>query len=167
MLIFTAPLVYLDVNEPYFPSDIGSQIPNTQPEFNFTPVAAPKNLDLNDLSSLNALGNCTVQDPDGCLIYLTSKVNVTTDPDWFHGVVPDSSGETNGATSCAVIVVDHGSGLVDAYYFYFYAFNLGLEIFGHVGGNHVGDWEHTMVRFQDGKPQTLWYSVHTVSSMLF
>ena len=24
-----------------------------------------------------------------------------------------------------------------------------------------GDWEHTMVRFQDGKPQAIWYSQHS------
>jgi len=27
-------------------------------------------------------------------------------------------------------------------------------------GDHVGDWEHTMTRFSNGVPQTMWYSQH-------
>lgn len=145
MLTGKAPLVYLDVNEIYFPSDIGQQISNTQVELNFTPVAEPRNTDLSNLSQLNQLGNdCSDDNIDACSLYLTSRDNVTTDPAWLHGVVPDSVGATNGAVSCAVIVTDHGFGLVDAFYFYFYAFNLGLKIpiiQNRVAGNHVGDWE--------------------------
>jgi hypothetical protein len=75
-------------------------------------------------------------------------------------VKPDSSGKTNGAVSCAIIVNDHGSGLVDAFYMYFYAFNYGGTYFGFTIGDHVGDWEHNMIRFQNGNPQAIWYSQH-------
>ncbi|KAF2102081.1 hypothetical protein NA57DRAFT_73518 [Rhizodiscina lignyota] len=165
-----APLVFLDVNELYFPSDIGAQIPNTHLDLNFTPVAEPRNTDLTNLSDLNqAGGNCTTDDFDACPLYLTFNGNITSDPPWLHGVVPDSVGATNGAISCAVVVTDHGDGIVDAYYFYFYAFNLGLviqgagippEFAGRVAGNHLGDWEHTMTRFKNGQPQTIWFSAH-------
>lgn len=72
--------------------------------------------------------------------------------------------ETVGAKSCAIIVYDHGdaNGTVDAFYMYFYAFNLGLNVLGQVLGNHVGDWEHSMMRFQNGTPVSVWLSQHDV-----
>ena len=108
---------------------------------NFTPVAEPPNTDLGNLASLNQAGNCSVDDFDACSLYLTSKSNVSSNPAWFFGPNIDSEGATNGAISCAVIVNDHGQGIVDAFYMYFYAFNLGLLIGDRVAGNHVGDWE--------------------------
>lgn len=97
---------------------------NTYPENDFTRVAPNETLSLSNLSSLNSFGNCTTKDIGGCPIYLTSRDDVSTNPTWLYGVLPDpSSGKTNGATSAAVIVNDHGQGTVDAYYFYFYAFS--------------------------------------------
>lgn len=71
--------------------------------------------------------------------------------------------ETVGVKSCAIIVNDHGDGVVDAFYMYFYAFNLGETVFGQVQGDHVGDWEHSMVRFVNGSPVSVWLSQHSVS----
>jgi hypothetical protein len=89
---------------------------------------------------------------------------VTANPPWLYGVLPDPvTGESVGAKSCAIIVNDHGNGLVDAYYMYFYAFNLGETVLGQVLGDHVGDWEHSMVRFQNGLPISVWLSQHDVS----
>ncbi|KAG8534225.1 uncharacterized protein KY384_001069 [Bacidia gigantensis] len=145
-----APLVWLESNDKYNPSDIGNQLVHTQPEKDFKVVAgAPNPLTLDNLDQLNGL--------DGANVYLTSS----TDPPWLFGVRPEGSGKTVGATSCAVIVNDHGSGLVDAFYMYFYAFDFGGVYFGQQVGNHVGDWEHTMVRFQDAKPQAIWFSQHS------
>lgn len=148
-----APMVYLDSTEPYFPSDIGAQLQHTIPEINFTAVkGAPNPLTLDNVNQLNNLG--------GDNVYLTSKDNIQTNPQWLYGVKPDANGKTNGAVSCAVIVNDHGKGLVDAFYMYFYAYNWGGKYFGFEIGDHVGDWEHNMVRFQDGKPTDVWYSQH-------
>lgn len=108
----------------------------------------PSDLGLQDLASLNTALDC--DSFDNCFTYLTSRETPTVDQPWLHGVLPDSNGKTEGATSAAVIVNDHGSGLVDAFYFYFYAFNLGetvdlagldLNTSSASIGNHVGDWE--------------------------
>lgn len=141
ILIAIAPLVHLDVNDPYFPSDIGAQLQHTVPEDNFTTLKNLPTLTLDNLATINDDANCTVDDFGSCQLYLTSKDNVTTFPAWFNGVTPDSEGATNGAISCAVIVNDHGDDIVDAYYFFFYAFNQGLIVGDRYAGNHVGDWE--------------------------
>ena len=87
---------------------------HTKPEVNFAVVAdAPSPLTLDNLDALNNLG--------GPNVYLTSVDNIATLPAWLNGVAPDSSGKTEGAVSCVVIVNDHGSGNVDAFYMYFYA----------------------------------------------
>jgi len=151
-----APLVWLDESEAYFPSDIYSQVENTTPLVNnYSAIpGAPHPLTLENLDALNAYAN------NGSTIYLTSKVDVTTSPRWLEGVVPTSSGKTENAVSCAIIVNDHGSGLVDAFYMYFYAYNLGNVVLFRELGDHIGDWEHNMIRFQDEEPQTIWYSQH-------
>jgi hypothetical protein len=134
---------------------------NTFPTLNYTSLTnIPSPLLLSDLDLLNTLVNCT---DFNCPVYLTSKDNVTANPPWLYGVLPDATTfETIGAKSCAVIVNDHGNGLVDAFYMYFYAFNLGETVFGQVLGDHVGDWEHSMVRFQNGTPISVWLSQHDV-----
>ncbi|TAQ87001.1 hypothetical protein B7494_g4676 [Chlorociboria aeruginascens] len=150
-----APIVYLHSTENYFPSDIGAQVTNTRPENNYEVISgAPNPLTLDNLDSLNAIG--------GTNVYLTSIDDTTSDPQpaWLKGVIPDSTGKTDGAISCAIIVCDYGNGTVDAYYMYFYAYNWGGKVAGLNFDDHVGDWEHTMTRFTNGVPQTIWYSQH-------
>lgn len=59
-----------------------------------------------------------------------------------------------------LILVEHPENVVHAFWFFFYSFNLGNSVFGVGFGDHVGDWEHSVVRFRDGKPESMFVSEH-------
>lgn len=87
-----------------------------------------------------------------------------TYPHILLGDKPNSFGHIQ--TSPAVLIVrDHGpdSPFLDAYWFFFYGFNLGAFVMG-TGpwGNHLGDWEHCITRFRkaSGTPESIWLSAH-------
>ncbi|KAI1926336.1 hypothetical protein LOZ65_002567 [Ophidiomyces ophidiicola] len=148
-----APLIWIHSEDSYKPSDIGAQIANTIPQVNFQAIPGISlPLTLNDLDALNSKGSTEV--------FLTSKEGIRALPPWFKGVRPNRDGKTEGAISCAIVVTEREAGVLDAFYFYFYAYNRGTTVFGVEFGNHVGDWEHNMIRFKDGKPQGIWYSQH-------
>jgi hypothetical protein len=63
-----------------------------------------------------------------------------------------------------LVVVDKGHGIVDAFWFFFYSFNLGNVVFNVRFGNHVGDWEHTAIRFHNGIPKAVFFSEHNFGS---
>ncbi|KAI1865876.1 uncharacterized protein JN550_008134 [Neoarthrinium moseri] len=71
---------------------------------------------------------------------------------------PDESGYSKAPAT--LVLVDKGSGIVDAFWFFFYAYNLGQTVLGIRFGNHVGDWEHCMVRFESGIPRAMFFSEH-------
>lgn len=75
-----------------------------------------------------------------------------------------SSKAISGGKSSApatLIVVDKGNGIIDAFWFYFYSYNLGNKVGGMHFGNHIGDWEHSLVRFQNGIPRGVFFSEHS------
>jgi hypothetical protein len=149
-----APMVYLHNQDLYLPSDIGAQLTNTEPRVNFTSIQnAPNPLTLDNLAELNNLG--------GKDVYLTSKVRPNERPEYFRGVRPNDQGKTENAVSATIVVNDHGNKTVDAFYFYFYAFDFGGHYLGQDVGDHIGDWEHNMIRFVDGKPSKVWFSQHS------
>ena len=60
--------------------------------------------------------------------------------------------KTGKSTAPAIlVVVPKDNGIVDAFWFFFYSFNQGQKVFNIRFGNHVGDWEHTLIRFKDGQ----------------
>jgi Vacuolar protein sorting-associated protein 62 len=138
------------------PSDIESQVANTIPRIKGVPVAnAPSPLTLDNLDQLNGLG--------GKDIWLTSREGIAANAKWFSGVAPDVNRKTNNATTAAIVTVDKGNGVLDAFYFYFFAYNEGNRVVGIEFGSHVGDWEHNMIRFQNGAPQAVYFSQHASS----
>jgi hypothetical protein len=124
----------LDKHDKYFPSDLATHLKNTHPEVKFKKVKdAPDALTLENLDSLNKMG--------GSDIYLTSNEDVTKMPKFLNANPPDSKTlKTTHAKSCAVILVDKGKGIMDAFYMYFYTFNQGPTLQDHELGDHLGDW---------------------------
>ncbi|KAJ5464287.1 hypothetical protein N7475_007422 [Penicillium sp. IBT 31633x] len=150
-----APLVWLHSEETYMPSDIQQQLDHTKPYVNWTIIEGVQSpLTINNLDTLNSLGNESV--------YLTSAegIEASPEPAWFRGIRPGSQGRTGNGTGSVIIVTDRGNQTVDAFYFYFYAFNRGGRVLGLEFGNHIGDWEHNMIRFVNGTPDAIWYSQH-------
>ncbi|KAL4757436.1 uncharacterized protein BDW70DRAFT_153354 [Aspergillus foveolatus] len=150
-----APLVWLHSEDRYKPSGIAEHLDHVLPKVNYEPIeGAPSPLTLDNLDQLNALGNESV--------YLTSQegIDANPQPGWFYGAEFDENGQASDVSSI-IVVNDHGDGEVDAFYFYFYSYNQGNTVLGMEFGNHVGDWEHNMIRFQDGAPQAIWYSQHS------
>lgn len=74
------------------------------------------------------------------------------------GHKPDASGYS--AAPAVLVLVDKGSGVLDAFWFFFYSYNLGQTVLDMRFGNHVGDWEHCMVRFENGVPRAMFLSEH-------
>ena len=149
-----APLCWLDTNEAYFPSDISTHLTHTHPSVNTTAITdAPSPLTLSNLDALNAYGD------GGVNTYLTSNegIDANPQPTWFFGTKPDISRSAPGS---AIIVVPKDDSVVDALYFFFYSFDLGNFVVDDNYGNHVGDFEHTMIRFTNGTPTAMYFSQH-------
>lgn len=173
-----APLVYLFSGEHFWPCDIAEHLDHVTPNLNYTPILSrTNNLNLTNLDDLNEYDN-------GRFVYLKSDDNVEERPDWLGGQknIPDEPEDSfrahhphgrplqttnqdppQGGRSSApavLITVNKGHGIVDAFWFYFYSYNLGNVVLNIRFGNHVGDWEHSLIRFQHGKPKIVFFSEH-------
>jgi len=148
-----APLSHIYSGEKYYPSDIASFVTHVTPEVSFTPIASSA-----VISSLSAF-------PTNA--YLTSNDQITNNPtiDWITDTenIPNGDGlSTAPATIIAVNKTIEGEDVVDVFYFYFYDYNHGNSVLDIDFGDHVGDWEHTMVRFtSDGEPLNIYLSAHS------
>ncbi|KAJ9609041.1 Vacuolar protein sorting-associated protein 62 [Cladophialophora chaetospira] len=145
-------------NMAFFPSSIADQLVHTHPEDNNgTSIALFAPLTLDNLNTLNSFAD------GGTNVYLTSNEGIQALPAWFEGQRPDSTGSTGAAIASLIITVSKPGNILDAFYFYFYAYNQGNWVLDSPAlefGDHVGDWEHTMLRFVNGVPQGMWFSQH-------
>jgi hypothetical protein len=164
-----APYCWLFSEEEYWPGLMEEHLEHTTPLHNYEPV--PREYRYPDLDNLDKLNEV-----DERRIYLTSNDDPESYPHWLGGQdnIPDgyemagskvrrkpkASGVTNRSRAPVILIVVEKSNYVDAFWFFFYSFNLGNQVLGVRFGNHVGDWEHTMVRFKKGKPTEVFYSEH-------
>ncbi|EEP76078.1 conserved hypothetical protein [Uncinocarpus reesii 1704] len=165
-----SPLVHLYSGEQFWPGDIGEHLTHITPYLNYTPLrAASEHPLLDDLDELNNW-------QQGRYVFLTSDDNVESRPKWLLGrknipaPIDESKvsgyfgrkSKTGGRSSApaVLIVIDKGDGIVDAFWFYFYSYNLGNMVLNVRFGNHVGDWEHSLVRFHHGEPKAIFLSEH-------
>jgi hypothetical protein len=61
-------------------------------------------------------------------IYLTSRDDITSNPSWLDGTDINALGGAD--RTGAIIIVEKGDGVVDVFYFIFWAFNYGGQVLG-------------------------------------
>lgn len=150
-VITYAPYSYLYSGEGFWPSDLAIHIQHVQPAINFKVVNSTVTLET--LSSYGSNVDLTSKD---------NQLNAAKIP-WMVSEYgkPDSTGRA-AAAPATIIAVEKPGGIVDAFYFYFYSYNLAPEVLISLYyGDHVGDWEHSMVRFINGIPTYFYLSQHS------
>jgi len=142
-----APISHLWSLEQAMPSDVAVHLTHVVPQINFTNISS--SVTFQTIGSL------------GSNVFLTSKDPVEDSPPWMNSTQnkPDAIGFTPAPAT--LIAVEKSEGILDAFYFYFYSFDEGNNGPGHPPGNHIGDWEHSMVRFVNGVPSILYISAHS------
>ncbi|RDW87309.1 hypothetical protein BP5796_03003 [Coleophoma crateriformis] len=142
-----APYTHLYSGEKWWPSDIAIHVQHVTPKVNYAPVASNVTLE-----NLNTFSTDT---------YLTSDDNVADSPDWLLSAygMPDSAGYSTAPAT--IIVAPKNDCVVDVFYFYFYSYNRGNSFADIEFGDHVGDWEHTMIRFINEVPTYVFLSEHS------
>ncbi|KAI0756378.1 hypothetical protein C8Q80DRAFT_1264442 [Daedaleopsis nitida] len=151
-VLANAPLLHLHSTEEYGLSDVAVHLAHVEPQVNYSSVASSVTL-----QTLSGFGSD---------VFLTSKDDVTDSPkaEWLRSPygAPDANG-LSGAPA-TIVLVNKPDGVLDAFFFTFFSFNDGGKVIGIAFGDHVGDWEHTMVRFVNGEPTAYYLSAHSGGS---
>jgi hypothetical protein len=106
-----APFSYLHPDEQYWPSDITTFLGKVIPQVDFKPIDGTSTL-----QNLSTLANN---------VYLTAVDNILTyNTEFFKSTVGVPTGGVSAAPA-TIIVAEKPGGITDAFYFYFFSWNLG------------------------------------------
>ncbi|OJT10014.1 hypothetical protein TRAPUB_13503 [Trametes pubescens] len=145
-----APVSHLWSQEQWWPADVAEHLTHMVPEADFAAVAQEV--------TLETVGGLASD------VFLTSKDDVTKQPAWITSVVGKPDASAKSAAPATIVLVEKDGGILDAFFFYFYSFDHGGKVLDIEFGDHVGDWEHSMVRFVNGAPTTVYLSAHSGGS---
>ncbi|KAG8850239.1 Vacuolar protein sorting-associated protein 62 [Tulasnella sp. 330] len=157
-----APLLWLHGEEHYWPGDpllhLGRCMPQGK-DGKWIPVPE----ELIGKTELLELPNVDKPDVYLCLAEDNPRINAKVEDLMSTKGRPDPKTRLS-SSAVWIIAVDKSKivepGIIDIFYFYFYPYNLGNTVAFTAFGNHVGDWEHSMVRFKDGHPIAVHFSAH-------
>jgi hypothetical protein len=114
-------LYYIYFNEIRFPTDVKNYLPRVQALSSTNIILNTSNSGVPTFSSLSALPSTA---------YLTSTEDITKllDPSWLNSMdgKPDVA-DGRSSAPVEIIVAPKDGGIVDVFYFMFYAFNRGPE----------------------------------------
>ncbi|KAJ5725015.1 uncharacterized protein N7483_006372 [Penicillium malachiteum] len=155
-----APLSYLYSGEAWWPSDITVHLENVEPEVDFTATGANDSVTLNTLDSLASD------------VYLTASDGPILDPldgtpAWLSSDYGKPDDDNYSAAPGLIIAAEKNSTTTDVFYFYFYSYNYGGEVLDINFDDHVGDWEHVMIRFVNEEPYAIYCSEHSAGSAYY
>ncbi|KAI0131900.1 hypothetical protein BJ170DRAFT_679798 [Xylariales sp. AK1849] len=150
-----APYSYLYSGEKYFPSDIATHLENTIPEVNYVAVGDAGSVDVDTLNNYNSS------------VYLTAADTPSDNPAWITSEYGKPASNGYSGAPGTIIAVEKNSTTTDVFYFHFYSYNFGPPVLDINFDEHVGDWEHVMIRFVDSKPYAIYLSEHGAGSAYY
>ncbi|KAI0099741.1 hypothetical protein GGR51DRAFT_534958 [Nemania sp. FL0031] len=164
------PVIYLHDDEEFFPSNMADFLLYVEPYLGLEPLkhAHDRQLTLDNVNQLNNFGD------RGTNVFLTSRDDPSTYPSWMQGNKPSTAGRSDAVVPVVFVkrTIEDKQGqdiqVVDMFSFYFYHFNAGPRLpkkSSQFFGDHIGDLEHSIVRFRDGKPETIFLSRHASASI--
>lgn len=165
-VVDTAPFVHLYSEELFYPGSVTEFVPHfylSTATTNWTQPICISNLTLSAQLLREEVG-----DPNAEL-FLTSidqwqknGLHSEFEP-WLTGYDVYRPNIWSGKIeeAFATLILVEKEEFIDAFWFYFYPYNFGPFVMGRGPfGDHLGDWEHSVIRYRNSTPQIVWMSAH-------